>query len=214
VSAPSYYTLLSLGAPIGADPAAQAGIVRPLSKLVATRQAPRRSYRALTVPAASFRAPVRGTTRTMPTLSLRQEGHQFGASRGKDRRRPSERQADVHAEPGRNAELETQIAALWELVEAERRRADASEHRTDQLNHLIDRLALRSPEHLRTAAPKAGPPAPAGADGLLSCVDDAPRPLDSLPGLWPDLWRIMSFWEAAAFFAIIGLVAMLVLALV
>jgi hypothetical protein len=45
----------------------------------------------------------------------------------------------------RNAELETQIVALRELVEAEKRRADASERRSDQLHHLIDRLALAAP---------------------------------------------------------------------
>jgi hypothetical protein len=43
--------------------------------------------------------------------------------------------------------------ALKELVEAEKRRADASERRTDQLHGLIDRLALAAPEHLRTAPP-------------------------------------------------------------
>jgi hypothetical protein len=57
---------------------------------------------------------------------------------------PPPDQADV-ALRIRNAELETQIVALRELVEAEKRRADASERRSDQLHHLIDRLALAAP---------------------------------------------------------------------
>jgi hypothetical protein len=148
----------------------------------------------------------------MPALSLRQEGHQFGASRRReDRRRLCERPG-----PGGGADpADTVVAALWELVEAERRRADASERRTDQLHHLIDRLAL-----LRVAsAPKAETPAPADADGPLSRVDGEPRPLD-LPlepprpgGGWPAI-RQMTFWEAAAFFAIVALVTVLVLTLV
>jgi hypothetical protein len=66
---------------------------------------------------------------------------------------PPQEPVDTVALRIRNAELQTQIAALRELVEAEKRRADASERRTDQLHQLIDRLALAAPAPVPAPAP-------------------------------------------------------------
>jgi hypothetical protein len=76
---------------------------------------------------------------------------------------PAPDPVDVVAVRIRNAELETQVGVLKELIEAERRRADASERRSDQLHHLIDRLALAAPDHLRPVVADA----PADAGGPL-----------------------------------------------